>query len=283
MELYKKIKLTVAKVALNTYFLTRDGDDLYDAYIVKGKDSEVFSEVKAKVGDCFDCYFYTGSDKKEHISLKKPLLTMNGIGYLECTSVSKIGAFFDIGYDKDVLMPFNEMRSRFSRGDRVLAMLYMDKSGRACVTEKIKKHLIETNSFKIGDIVSGTIYHIDEEQGVFVAIDSKYFGLILTNDYMPNMKIGDVVTGRVTKVREDGKINITPNKRIDHQMEEDSSRLLQIIEENGGYLPFDDKTDSDVIRKSLNMSKRAFKRSLGRLLKDKKITLQDEGGIKLSS
>ncbi len=281
MELYKKMELYVVKKALNTYFLGKDKENIYESYIVKGVDSKALSQKDLQVGDMIECYFYLGKDKKDHITLNKPKIQMGEIGVLKCGSIGRVGAFFDVGYEKDILMPFSEKITDFNKGDEVLVKMYLDKTGRPCVTQKIKKHLVEdVDKYEIGDEVSGTIYFIDKEQGVFVALENEYFGLILTNEMMPNMKIGDEIKVRVTKVREDGRFNVTPNKRIDLQMDDDSERLLKLISENGGFLPFDDKTDSDIIKENLSMSKRAFKRCVGRLLKNNKIVFENDG-IKL--
>ncbi len=280
MELYKKHELYVIKKALNTYFLGKDKENIYDSYIVKGIDSKVLAGFE--VGDLVECYFYIGKDKKEHITLQKPIIEMGEIGLLKCQGIGKVGAFFDLGYEKDVMMPFIEKVTDFHEGDKVLVKLYLDKTGRPCVTQKIKKHLEEVEKYQLGAEVDGTIYMIDDEQGVFVALEDKYFGLILTNEMMPNMKVGDKLRVRVTKVREDGRYNVTASKRIHVQMDEDSEKLLKFIEENGGFLAFDDKTDSEVIKQNFSMSKRAFKRAIGRLLKNKKITLEAEGGIRLN-
>ncbi len=283
MELYSKTKLLVVKKALNTYFLGKDLENIYDCHIVKGSDSKILDEKNLAVGDEISCYFYIGSDKKEHLSLKAPLLEMGKIGFLECKGIGKVGAFFDVGYDKDVMMPFSEKLSDIKEGDKVLVKMYLDKSSRPCVSQKIKRHLKEEMKFKMGDEIEGIIYAVDDEQGVFIALEDEYFGLILTNEMMPNMKIGKRLSVRVTKVREDGRYNVSPSKKIPAQMDEDSESLLQYLRANEGFLPFDDSSDKDVIREQFNMSKRAFKRAVGRLLKGGKIELVKSGGIRIKS
>ncbi len=281
MKLYEKQDLLVVKKALNTYFLGIDLENIYDCHIVKGSDSKELDKKSLEVGDEVSCYFYIGSDKKEHLSLEAPLLEMGKIGVLTCNGVGRVGAFFNVGYDKDVMMPFSEKITDFKAGDEVLVKMYLDKSGRPCVTQKIKRHLKEEIKFKVGDVLDCTIYFIDREQGVFVALEDEYFGLILTNEMMPNMRLGDKLRVRVIKVREDGRYNVSPSKRVDLQMDDDSKRLLDLLKKNDGYLPFDDKTDSNVIREQFNMSKKAFKRAVGRLLKTKQIELPKTGGIKV--
>ncbi|PKM53433.1 MAG: RNA-binding protein, partial [Firmicutes bacterium HGW-Firmicutes-3] len=131
------------------------------------------------------------------------------------------------------------------------------------------------------DQVTGLIYDIKDDMGAFVAVEGKYYGLILTNELLPNMKIGQKIEGRITKVREDGKLNLTTAQRIDFQMDSDSERLYQRLCDADGFLPYHDKTDKDVINKAFNMSKGAFKRALGRLYKEEKIVIKEDGIYKI--
>ncbi len=155
--------------------------------------------------------------------------------------------------------------------------IYTDKSGRLCATQRLRKVLSADHNYKEGDVVKGFIYDVNDEMGAFVAIDKRYFGLILSNEMMPNMNVGSEVVGRVTKIREDGKMNITLNKRVDLQMDEDSLAIYSALQDNEGFLPYYDKTDSETIKRVFHMSKKAFKRAIGKLYKEKKVRIGEDG------
>ena len=121
--------------------------------------------------------------------------------------------------------------------------------------------------------VSGTVIEIKSEYGIFVAIDDKYYGMIPKDEIYGNINVGDVIYGRVSKVRDDGKIMISIRQKAYIQMEEDSKLIYEVIKEQNGSIPFTDKSDSELIKKHFNMSKNAFKRGVGRLLKEGLITI----------
>lgn len=282
MELGKKIELYVVKKTPMGLFLNEDPEELLNSVTLPREQVEELTQDKELVlGDTVEVYCYTTMDKKIAVTIVPPLVCNGEIGILECVDDNQYGAFLQWGYDKDVLLPFNEQLAPVKKGHKVTVGIYTDKTDRLCATQKLRKFLRMDSTYKEGDIISGLIYDINEEMGAFVAVDNKFFGLILSNEVMPNMHVGDVITGRVTKVREDGKLNLTVNKRIDLQMDDDSRKIYEIIIENDGFLPYNDKTDSETIRRVFNISKKAFKRSVGKLYKEKKIVLSEDG-IRLS-
>lgn len=279
MEYGKLQPLYVVKKTPVGLFLNQEQGDLLGSIQLNKEDKEQLGDVN--VGDLVDVYIYKSIENKDVATLKKPIVVNGEIGILEATSSNRYGAFLNIGYDKDVLLPFSEQLGPVKKGHKVLAGLYTDKSGRLCATQKVRKVLGVEHAHQIDDIVDGTIYEIAEHIGAFVAIDNKYFGLILSNELMPNMKVGDKVSGRITKIRDDGKMNMTPNKRIDVQMDEDSAKLYELLVENDGFLPYHDKTDSETIKRVFHMSKKAFKRAIGKLYKEKRIDIKATGIYKL--
>ena len=125
--------------------------------------------------------------------------------------------------------------------------------------------------------MQGTVYEISDNFGVFVAVDDRYSGLIPKREDFGNLKVGDKITARVTKVREDGKLNLSVRKKAFLQMEDDAQTLLKRLKMSGGKLPFTDKSDAELIKKEFGFSKNAFKRAVGRLLKEQKIRINEKG------
>ena len=112
--------------------------------------------------------------------------------------------------------------------------------------------------------------------GAFVAVDNRYFGMIPNHELFDSYRCGDTVTARVTQVREDGKLNLALREKSYLQIGTDAEAILKTMEDFGGYLPFGEKADPEVIKRELRMSKNAFKRALGHLLKERKISIQDD-------
>jgi hypothetical protein len=127
--------------------------------------------------------------------------------------------------------------------------------------------------------VEGTVIEIQPEYGVYLAIDNKYFGMIPKNEVFGKLSVGDVIHGRVSMVREDKKLTVSLKQKAYIQMDEDSRQIYDEIVRRGGKLPFTDKADPDIIKNEFDMSKNAFKRAVGRLLKEGKIEI-NEGCIK---
>lgn len=282
MELGKKVTLHIVKKTPIGLFLNEDPDELLNSMTLPREEVEALTEERAyELGDTVEAYCYLARDNKLKVTTKPPLVENGEIGILECVEANNNGAFLHLGYDKDVLLPFNEQYQDVKIGDQVMVGIYTDKTGRLCATQRLKKFLRSDTPYNEGDAISGIIYDVKYDMGAFVAVDKKYFGMILSNELMPNMKPGYELTGRVTKVREDGKVNITVNKRVDLQMDEDSVKIYELLQDNDGFLPYNDKSNSDTIRRVFMMSKKAFKRSIGRLYKEKKIAIV-ENGIKIA-
>ena len=178
--------------------------------------------------------------------------------------------------EKDLLLPYKEQTVKVKKDQEVLVALYIDKSDRLCATMKVYPYLKTQSPYVVEDQVEGRIYEISDNFGVFVAVDDQYSGLIPKTEAQGQYRPGEKVSCRVTNVREDGKLNLSPRKKAYQQMDEDSELVLKVIGEYAGVLPFDDKVSPEVIKREFGLSKAAFKRAVGHLLKEKKIKIQDK-------
>ena len=200
----------------------------------------------------------------------------DGVASLRVKEVTKIGAFLDWGLEKDLFLPFHEQTVRVRAGDQVLAALYVDKSGRLAATMKLYPYLRQDPPYRIGDQVSGTVYQVAPNFGVFIAVDGMYSGMIPKREAPADLKPGDMGEFRVTNIKEDGKLDLAAGKKAYLQMAEDAEAvLLKIHEEYDDLLPFDDKAEPEKIREVFGLSKAAFKRAVGRLYKEKKIVIEE--------
>ena len=229
----------------------------------------------AKDGDEVEVFIYKDSSDRLIATTNEPLLKLDEVAVLEVAETGHIGAFLSWGLEKDLLLPFREQTKKLKAGDSCLVALYIDKSKRLCATMKVYQYLKTNSPYIIGDNVVGSVYEISDNFGVFVAVDNQYSGLVPRQEAQGQYNIGEVMEFRVTVVKEDGKLNLSNRKTISDQMDEDGAMLLKELRELNGVLSFDDKATPEVIKEQMGLSKNAFKRAVGRLLKDGKIELKD--------
>ena len=195
---------------------------------------------------------------------------------MKVKDVARIGAFLDLGLEKDLLLPFKEQNHRVLQGEECLVALYIDKSKRLAATMNVYPYMKADSPYQKDDQVKGTVYEVNENLGAFVAVDNCYYGLIAKKEIYGKIQPGDVVEARVLKVRDDGKLDLSPRKKAYMQMDTDAELVLTGIDRFHGVLPFTDKADPKVICREFQMSKNAFKRAVGRLLKEGKIRITDK-------
>ena len=231
-----------------------------------------------EAGDPVEVFLYKDSSDRMIATTREPKITLGKLAVLEVVDVGRVGAFLDWGLEKDLLLPFKEQTVKVEKGDRCLVSLYIDKSGRLCATMKISPMLCTDSPYQKDDAVIGTVYGINRDYGVYVAVDNRYQAMIPRREVYGRMEIGQQVQARVAAVKADGKLDLSVRSRIPEQMDLDAERILERLEKNGGTLPFTDKADPERIRAELGMSKAAFKRAAGRLLKQGKIEIQEDRG-----
>lgn len=229
-----------------------------------------------KAGATIDVFVYRDSQDRPIATVNTPYITLGEIKRLKVKSVTSIGAFMDWGLEKDILLPYKEQTAKVEEGKEYLVRMYADKSNRLCVTMRLYPHLLPVGGLEKGERVTGTVYEFKKNLGAFVAIDDKYFGLIHESELYNKVYVGDVVNARVVNVREDGKADLSLRDEAYVQIDQDSLMVYDIIKSYKGVLPFNDKADKELIKKEFGLSKNAFKRAVGRLLKDGKIVINED-------
>ena len=235
-----------------------------------------------EVGDPVEVFLYKDSSDRMIATTREPKLTLGRLAVLEVVDTGRVGAFLDWGLEKDLLLPFREQTVKVEKAQQYLVGLYVDKSGRLCATMKITPFLQTDSPYKKGDMVKGTVYEISDAFGVFVAVDNQYSARIPKQEVYGRMCMGQEIEARVTGVKEDGKLDLSVRGRIPEQMGVDALEIMERLEEEG-ELPFTDKADPERIRAELDMSKAAFKRAVGRLLKQGSIKIDSDRGKILKS
>ncbi len=233
-------------------------------------------------GDITECFIYLDSEDRPVATMKRPLLTLGETAVLTCVEVTQLGTFLDWGLKKDLFLPYREQTKRPKQGSRVLVALYIDKSGRLCATMKLYKYLRNDSPYKTGDRVLGRIYETGRDEGAHVAVDGIFRALIPKKDLVTEVNIGDEIRLRVARVLPDGKLVLAMRDPSHVQIFADCELITgRLAAAPGNFLPVNDKTDTDVIRRTFGMSKNSFKRAVGHLMKEGKVT-QTDTGIRLS-
>ena len=232
---------------------------------------------ETEIGDEIEVFVYSDSGGKTVATIKKPMLTIGEVGPLKVVETTKFGAFLDWGLKKDLLLPLRDQVGKVKKGDWCLVGLYINNNNKISATMRIYDILSTESPYKRNSRTTGTVYNINKDYGVFVAVDNKYHGLIPKNEFYRNLNIGDNIEVRVKKVREDGKLELSLREEAHNEIEGDAQKIMQRLKSNGGTLPINDNSSPDYIKSELKISKRAFKRAAGRLLKEGAIKFTDEG------
>lgn len=268
MRLGKRQVLTVVKVV--------------DFGVYLGNDEERVLLPKKQVpegvepGDPIEVFLYKDSEDRPIATTNQTRIEFGELAVLEVADTNKFGAFLNWGLEKDLFLPFKEQTTKVAKGDNCLVSLYIDKSQRLCATMKVYEMLRTDSPYQKNDTVKGIIYDASPEFGLFVAVDNQYSALIPKKEVYGNLRVGQIVTARVTAVKADGKLDLSVRDRIPMQMDKDAELIFNRLQESGGILPFNDKTEPEVIKREFNLSKNAFKRAVGRLLKEEKIEIGEK-------
>ncbi|MDR2546031.1 MAG: RNA-binding protein [Lachnospiraceae bacterium] len=230
------------------------------------------------MGDSLTVFVYRDSDDRMIATTNTPRITIGEVGRLRVVETTAIGAFLDWGLERDLFLPFREQTRMLNADEEVNVAVYLDKSDRLAATMKIYHYLATDSPYQKNDMVTGEIYEISGNFGIFVAVDHIYSALIPGDEAkdptLAALKVGDTVTARVSFVKPDGKLDITLREPMKLRISSDAERIISIITaEYQGVLPFNDKAPPEKIQAVFAMSKSDFKRAVGNLLKSGRISI----------
>ena len=237
---------------------------------------------RPSIGDIVNVFIYKDSKDRFVATMNEPKIIVDTIAFLEVTDEADFGMFLDIGLERDLLVPRGEMNYEMEVGKKYLVFVYEDKTGRLAASTKIDRYLDEPleGMFEVGQEVTGTVYDVQTNKTLEVAIDNKYKAIILENEYYTNIQPGDSVTGTIKKILEDGRVSFTPRKKMVDAREILSDAIMKELKDSGGSIPYNDKSTPDEIRKKFKTSKNYFKIALGNLMKQDHI-YQDVKGTNI--
>lgn len=267
--------LTVARLGEMGAFLDAGtGSTSDDILLHKLQQTEPVS-----VGDKVKVYLYLDPNKRLTASMKLPKMREGQLGYVKVLSVTRDGGFVDIGAERGVFLPYSQMRGHVVPNQLVWVKLYRDKSGRPAVTMRVEDDMVKASKpaegLKVGDKVTGTIYNILPE-GFFIFTNQRFLAFLHRSE-VPGGRLdfGQEVTCRVTYLREDGRINVSMRLQKENALLADADEIYGFLIKRGGKMPYCDSTPLDIIKQKFGISKAAFKRALGHLMKEGKIRQED--------
>lgn len=234
----------------------------------------------AEEGDTIKVFIYNDSRDRIIATTREPKIEVGKLAHLTVVSTTKIGSFLDMGLEKDLFLPFAETVGSVEKGKTYLIGAYIDKSNRLSSTMKIKDMLRSDPPYTENDLVEGTIYSINRDIGAFVAVEDIYDGLIPIKELLGAHEVGENIEVRVSRVLEDGKLDLSLRDRSYIQMDTDAKKIIQKLKDNNAQLDLNDNSSPERIKKELEMSKSGFKRAVGKLLKEDMIEFT-KIGIKL--
>lgn len=194
---------------------------------------------------------------------------------LKVVSITKFGAFVDIKAPFDLLVPNKEKHYKMKKDMVYPIGVFLDENKRLYGSTYISKLLNEKPPYKEDDSVEGRIYSINKKIGIFVAIDNKYDSLLKFEEMRGAFTEGEKIKAKVKKIKEDGKIDLTLKRRSYMEIDPDSDMIYKALIEMGGKINLGDKSSPQKIMRNFNISKSSFKKAIGRLLKQGKITVND--------
>ncbi len=242
-----------------------------------------FAPRSLRIGDELSVFVSHDSDNRLIATTQIAKATVGEIVKMKVVSVTGLGAFLDWGLMKDLFVPKSKQLSGMREGAEYLVKLYIDEmTGRVAATEKIESLLNnEALTIKEKDIVDLLVYR-QSELGYVMIINNKHTGILHSNEVFTTLQIGDKMQGFIKTIRPDNKIDVVLGKPGFQKVEDESGKILRLLQENDGYLPYHDKSEPQEIYDFFGMSKKTFKMTTGTLYKQQKIAFT-KSGIQLIS
>lgn len=233
----------------------------------------------ARPGDMLTVFVYLDSEDRPLATTRVPKLSLGEVAFLRVSAVTKIGAFVDWGLPKELLVPFSQQTHEPELGSRQPIGLYLDDSGRLAGTMRVTEMLREsTRRFERDDWVHGEAWRWDSEIGLFVIVERKSVGLVPRQE-PHGLTRGQAADFRVTSVLPDGKLELSLRGFAHEHLDGDAERILKLL--SGTNPPrVGDKSDPEQVRQLFGLSKKAFKRAVGRLLKDGRAEIDAAGFVR---
>lgn len=269
MDIGYRQTLKVHEVVRGGYVLA-DGDDT--AFL-----ASKFANGRPEVGDDLEVFVYPGKQGEIFATTQNPTVAVGEFGVLEVVELAGPGAYLDWGIERDLLVPFSLQHRRLEVGQTVVVACDIDEHGRVFASTKLAEFFDrDLSDLAVKDEVTILVYGFNEH-GVLVVVNGRYTGLAYHNEVFRDLAVGDQTTAWVKDLRDDGRIDVVLQQTTRKGREAAQEQVLAALREGNGFLGLNDRSAPNEIRQVLQMSKKAFKKAIGGLYKDRLIRMEPNG------
>lgn len=278
IEVGKAVELEVDRETEFGYFLTDGTDDvlLHNSEITEGTELEIGQEVTV--------FIYLDKQGRLTSTMKIPSIQVGTYGWAEVVNVRReLGVFVNIGLSKDILVSLDDLPNLQhlwpAVGDRLYVSLKTDRQERLfakLATEDVIQEMAVKAQLKgvRNTTVKGNVYRLLMVGSFFVSQEG-YRCFVHESERKQEPRLGEFVEGRVIDSKEDGTLNVSLMPFKQDKMVEDAEVILRYLMNRGGAMPYGDKTQPEDVQFHFGLSKGAFKRALGKLMKEGKVYQED--------
>lgn len=229
-------------------------------------------------GDTLRVFVYHDSEGRPVATTRTPKAVVGEFAYLRVKDVTSFGVFMDWGLEKDLLVPRSEQQARMNVGKSVVVKVCLDETtGRVYATNRIAQHCeSDVAALSIGERVSLLIYDLTKI-GIMAVVNNRYCGMLYRSETFERLSVGDTCEGYVTRLRDNGKVDLSLKNPGYRSIPDSSSRIMDALNARDGFIPCHDKSAPDEIRRTFSMSKKEFKRAIGGLYKKGMIDITKTG------
>lgn len=236
-----------------------------------------------KPEDMLDVFVYMDSEDRIIATTQTPKAMVGDIAMLKVVATSTVGAFLDWGLLKDLMVPFSEQGNPMEVGRSYLVYVYLDeKTDRIVASTKLESFLDLTPKQYAEEQEVELLITYQSDLGYKAVVEGVHTGMLYANEIYQDIKPGQKIKGYIKKIREDGKLDLLLQKPGFEKIDDFSLLLLKELSDSDGFIALNDKSHPDKIKSKFHVSKKVFKKAIGALYKQKKITLEN-GGIRLNS
>jgi len=254
------------------------GDDDVDDLLLPNK----YVPQTFAIGESIEVFCYLDHEERPVATTLKPYIKRNEFGYLQVAEVNEYGAFMDWGLEKHLLVPFKQQRSPMQEGQWYVVYCYLDdKSFRLVGTSKLDAFLDNSILTVLPREEVSLLVSRKSDLGWDVIVNGRHKGLVYSNDVYKILQVGDRLKGYLRTIRPDHKLDISLEPIGYERQLSAAERIFEELTRAGGYLGLHDKSAPDAIQELLQMSKKSFKKGIGTLYKERKITIREDGIYKV--
>jgi uncharacterized protein len=269
--------LTVRRIVEGGALIGRITDEERDCVFLPTVSRERKRAGTLKEGEDLEVFIYL-TDNEPQATLQRPLVERDEVAFLTATHLTTFGAFFDWGLPKELLVPRDEQIRDVRVGDRHAVGIYLDDTGRLAGTMRVSELLAAGGEHRVGDWVQGEAWRKEPGIGVFVIVEKRYVGLLPESE-PHDLSRGEAARFRVAHVHRDGKIELSLRALAHEQRGDDAKKILAVLASKN--VRVGDHSSPEEIRALFGLSKKAFKRAVGGLLKERAVAIDEEGIVRV--